>query len=205
MFVNLPNLEQGRRMAEAIYYQGERAEEPTRTLEPALRCTPRVRAWEPKVGEKQTELAKGKISSGDLPGLTQKTWQHGGWRGEWIQEREGRQKCGVWTNKETKDGRLRIWGSRNHGFSHWSLAILCKFFGKFMRISSFEWLLSLCLLASPRGQIPTLGSPFLWQGDLVGRIRMEQLWRFRDIAETSCYSGEMTLAREHGGVDVITN
>lgn len=43
--------------------------------------------------------------------------------------------------------------------------------GKSIKMSSFGLLLSLCLLASPGGWVLTMGNPFLWQGEPVGRIR----------------------------------
>lgn len=158
-------------MAKAIYYQDKRAWEPTQTLGPTLRHIAHVKAWEHKEREKQTELAKGKRRSGGLPGLTQKTLQPGGWRREWTQKREGREKCGFGTNMQAQGWQFeKSEGLRPMAFLIDLLLFHVNSTGKSIRMGSLGCLLSLCLLASPGGQVPALGSPFLWQRELVGRI-----------------------------------
>lgn len=95
-------------MAEAILLPSKRAWESPLTLGPTLHGTPHVRAGERQEGQKQTELGKGGISSGGLPGPMQKTSQCRGWRGEWSQRRkEDRRNMGFGQIHKLKHVNLR--------------------------------------------------------------------------------------------------
>lgn len=92
-------------------------------------------------------------------------------RGE--SKEEGRQKkYGVWTNMQTQACEFeKAEGLRSVASLIDLLLFRVNSISKSIRMSSFRWLLFLCLLVFPGGWVLTTGSPFLWQGEQVAGIR----------------------------------